>query len=181
MDANGVQAVSVYHARPAMGRRIIIIIIVVIVTASPLPPTHHGRLRSGDRVRGLEVRGAGSDECLEDCGSWRLDLSYFKRFGATGGWRCGMSGGFWPWGDSIYRGLETLEFEAWSSGGSRFRQPIQTGWVPLNKQTLDLRRLEVTNVSRIVALGGSICRILRGLEAPGGPASNQPVRPGGSA
>ena len=28
--------------------------------------------------------------------------------------------------------------------------------------------LEVTNVSRIVALGGSICRILRGLEAPGG-------------
>ena len=34
-------------------------------------------------------------------------------------------------------------------------------------------RLEVTNVSRIVARGGSICRILRGLEAPGGPGSNQ--------
>ena len=30
----------------------------------------------------------------------------------------------------------------------------------------------MTNVSRIVALGGSICRILGGLEAPGGPGSN---------
>ena len=56
------------------------------------------------------------------------------------------------------RGLAILEFEAWSFGG-----------------------LEVTNVSRIVALGGSICRILRGLEAPGGPTSNHAVRPGGSA
>ena len=32
--------------------------------------------------------------------------------------------------------------------------------------------LEVTNVSRIVALGGSIRRILRGSEAPGVPDSN---------
>ena len=31
---------------------------------------------------------------------------------------------------------------------------------------------EVTNVSRIVALGGSIYRILRRLEAPGAPDSN---------
>ena len=37
------------------------------------------------------------------------------------------------------------------------------------------------NASRIVVLGGSICRILRGLDAPGGPAFNQAVRPGGSA
>ena len=46
---------------------------------------------------------------------------------------------------------------------------------------LDMGRLEVTNVSRVVALGGSICRSLRGLEVPGGPASNEAVRPGGSA
>ena len=39
----------------------------------------------------------------------------------------------------------------------------------------------MTNVSRIVALVGSMCRILRGLEAPGGPDSNQPNRLGGSA
>ena len=32
---------------------------------------------------------------------------------------------------------------------------------------LDVRGLAVTNVSRIVSVGGSICRILRGLEAPG--------------
>ena len=39
----------------------------------------------------------------------------------------------------------------------------------------------MTNVLRIVALGGSICSILRGPEAPGGPTSNQPCVPGGSA
>ena len=33
---------------------------------------------------------------------------------------------------------------------------------------LDLRGLAVTNVSRIVVVGGSACCILRGLEAPGG-------------
>ena len=42
-------------------------------------------------------------------------------------------------------------------------------------------RLEVTNVSRIVALGGSICRIQRGLEGRGGPISNEAKDPGGSA
>ena len=46
---------------------------------------------------------------------------------------------------------------------------------------LSFGRLEVTNVSRIVALGSSICRILRGLEALGDPTSNEPVGPGGSA
>ena len=55
-------------------------------------------------------------------------------------------------------GLGTLEIEAWSFGG-----------------------LEVTNVSNIVVVGGSICRVLRGLEAPGGPASNDAVAGGGSA
>ena len=41
--------------------------------------------------------------------------------------------------------------------------------------------LEMTNVSRIVALGGSICRLLRGLEAPRGPTSSGVKGPGGSA
>ena len=41
--------------------------------------------------------------------------------------------------------------------------------------------LEAPNVSRIVGLGGSICRILQGLEAPGGPTSHEAVTPGGSA
>ena len=36
----------------------------------------------------------------------------------------------------------------------------------------------MTNVSRIVALGGSICRILRGLEAPGGSRFRQPIGTG---
>ena len=33
---------------------------------------------------------------------------------------------------------------------------------------MEVWRLEVTNVSRILALGGSKCRILRGLKIPGG-------------
>ena len=37
------------------------------------------------------------------------------------------------------------------------------------------------NVSRILAPGGSICRVLRGSEALGGTMSNGFVRPGGSA
>ena len=37
----------------------------------------------------------------------------------------------------------------------------------------------MTNVLRIVGLGGSICRILRGFEAPGGPDSNGLVGPAG--
>ena len=55
--------------------------------------------------------------------------------------------------------------------------------------------LDLMNVSRILALGGSICRVLRGSEglggsicrvlqgseALGGRPSNQPVSPGGSA
>ena len=43
------------------------------------------------------------------------------------------------------------------------------------------KELDLMNVSRILALGGSICRVLRGYELPGGPVSNQPVPPGGSA
>ena len=38
----------------------------------------------------------------------------------------------------------------------------------------------MTNVSRIVSLGGSIYRILRVSEAPGGPDSNVAKEPGGS-
>ena len=37
------------------------------------------------------------------------------------------------------------------------------------------------NVSRSLALGGSICRVLRGSEALGGRPSNEAVTPGGSA
>ena len=39
----------------------------------------------------------------------------------------------------------------------------------------------MTNVLRIMAPRGSICRILRGSEAPGGPAFNHSVVPGGCA
>ena len=42
-------------------------------------------------------------------------------------------------------------------------------------------RLEVPNVLRILALGGSMCGILQGLEAPGGSTSNKAKVPGGSA
>ena len=37
------------------------------------------------------------------------------------------------------------------------------------------------NVSRILALGGSVCRVLRGYEALGGPGINEAIRLGGSA
>ena len=40
---------------------------------------------------------------------------------------------------------------------------------------------DLMNVSRILALGGSICRVLQGSEALGGRMSNGPERPGGSA
>ena len=40
---------------------------------------------------------------------------------------------------------------------------------------------DLMNVSRILDLGGSICRVLRGSEALGGRPSNQAVAPGGSA
>ena len=38
----------------------------------------------GSDDRGWELREAGSDECLEACGSGRLHLSYFTRFGGSG-------------------------------------------------------------------------------------------------
>ena len=41
------------------------------------------RLRESDD-RGWELREAGSDECLEDCGSGMLDLLYFMKFGGPG-------------------------------------------------------------------------------------------------
>ena len=41
-------------------------------------------------------------------------------------------------------------------------------------------RLEVTHVLRIVVLGGSICRILQGLEPPGSPTCNDAKDPSGS-
>ena len=56
-------------------------------------------------------------------------------------------------------------------GGCPSKEPKTSGW--------EFRETEVTNVLRIVVLGGSICRILLGLEAPGAPASNHAVRLGG--
>ena len=55
---------------------IIIIITIIIVAASPLPPTHHIRLRSGDRVRGLELRG------LEVTNVWRIVTVGFSNWAA---------------------------------------------------------------------------------------------------
>ena len=37
---------------------------------------------------------------------------------------------------------------------------------------------DLMNVLRILALGGSVCRVLRGSEALGGPRSNEAVKPG---
>ena len=50
----------------------------------------------------------------------------------------------------------------------------------LELRKLEVRKLDVTNVSRIVSLGSSIYRILRRLEAPGRPDSHQPKIAGGS-
>ena len=47
------------------------------------PPKQTDTPGSEDRVRGLEVRRAGSDECLEDCGPGRLHLPYSTRFGGS--------------------------------------------------------------------------------------------------
>ena len=40
---------------------------------------------------------------------------------------------------------------------------------------------DLMNVSRILALGGSICRVLQGSEALGGPRSTEAVKRGESA
>ena len=37
----------------------------------------------GSEDRGWEVRDAGSDECLQDCGCGRFHMSYFTRFGCS--------------------------------------------------------------------------------------------------
>ena len=88
-------------------------------------------------------------------------------------------------GGSICRILRGLE----APGGPTSNQVVSAGGCLLKNlrsliweiEAWSFGRLEVTNVSRIVALGGSICRILRGLEAPGGPASNEAVAGSGSA
>ena len=87
-----------------------------------------------------DLRIFGSDECLEDRGPGRLNLSYFTRSG--GSWE-----GQIPW-------------------------PECSGWVPFktlhaSSEVWRVWRLEATNVSRIVSLGGSIRRILRVSEVPG--------------
>ena len=102
--------------------------------------------------KSLETR---SDECLKDCGPRELNLSYSTR-----------SGGSWE---------------------VQIPPTCEAGWVRLKNLglrrsgTRGLRRLEVTNVSRIVALGGSTYRILRRLEAPGRATFRRPSVPGGSA
>ena len=71
-------------------------------------------------------------------------------------------------------------------GGLGKVQPLITLWGQVGALPKNLRLearssqgLKVMNVLRVVALGGSTCGILRGLEAPGGPTSKQPVIPGG--
>ena len=59
-----------------------------------------------------------------------------------------------------------------TSGGSwarHIRTTEYTEWVRLKNLSRVFGGLEVTNVSRILALGGSKCRILRGLVATGRP------------
>ena len=118
---------------------------------SPLKP-----LRASSEIwifGGLESLEAGSDECLEDRVPGRLHLSYSTR-----------SGGFWE------RQIPTTEC---------------TGWVPFktlcaSSEVWRVWRLEVTNVSRIVSLGGSIYCILRVSEGPGSSRFRVAVGPGGS-
>ena len=76
------------------------------------------------------------------------------------------------------RSLAILGIDAWVGPS---KEPKILGLGTLEFEPGSFGRLGVTNVSRIVALGGSICRILRGLEAPGGPGSNGLYRLGGSA
>ena len=59
----------------------------------------------------------------------------------------------------MYRNLRGLG----APGSSRFRGAN----TPLELRKLEVRKLEVTNVSRMAALRSSVCRNLRGLEAPG--------------
>ena len=66
-----------------------------------------------------------------------------------------------------------------SSGSWLWEAPSVVFYEVWSLQEL-LWRLEVTNVSRILVLGGSIYCILRGLEAPGAADSKQPKTPGGS-
>ena len=107
---------------------------------------------------------------------WRLEVTNVSRIVSLGG--------------SIYCILRGLE-----APGSPDSNVAKVGSGPplkpfarLRRFGEDLRRLqdvfwrlEVTNVSRILALGSSKCRILRGLEAPRSPDSNGAKRPGGSA
>ena len=85
-------------------------------------------------------------------------------------------------GDSICRVLRGSE----ALGRSRFRHAKAAGGSakegPHVRGGSELGSYEdLMNVSRILALGGSICRVLRGSEALGGRPSNEAMRPGGSA
>ena len=78
----------------------------------------------------------------------------------------------------MYRILRCLEAPGRSQRQTKlsgFKRGKYTGWVRLKNLSRVFggsERLEVTNVSRIVALGSSMCRVLRRLEAPRRPDSN---------
>ena len=77
-------------------------------------------------------------------------------------------------GGSIRRILRVSEARG-APHSARLRNwvgPLKEPCSRASSEVWRLRRLEVTNVSRIVSLGGSIYRILRVPEAPGGPDSN---------
>ena len=60
------------------------------------------------------------------------------------------------------------------AGGSAKEGPHVRGGAELGSYE------DLMNVSRVLDLGGSICRVLRGPEALGDPRSNETVKPGGS-
>ena len=99
-----------------------------------------------------------------------------------------MYRGLWVLGGSICRILRGLEApggpnsnHAVKPGGCPFKEPKILGLGAREIEASSFGRLEVTNVSRIVALGGSMCRNLRRLEVPGRTRFRGLNVPGGSA
>ena len=98
----------------------------------------------GMKCGGFELREAGSEERIEDFAPRRLHLFVFHK-----AWRLQEVQALTALTDRVGLFKETL-----GSSGRRSAEAWNFG------------RLEVTNVSGIVALGSSICRILQGLETP---------------
>ena len=93
-----------------------------------------------------------------------------------------MYRGFWLWEARsvvFYKGLRlwggSHSNEAVAPGGSAKEGPRVRGGSELGSYE------DLMNVSRILALGSSICNVLQGSEALGGSGANEAVSPGGSA